>query len=155
MKYNPKDASMCLPEGVYDATIKAVMDEKDDGSPLLSKAGEKMEKIVFTVYSDEGERTLSDYILERPKIVAWKYNALAKALDVKADFDAGTFDPRNHLGDNLRLQLEVEQYNGQDQNKIAGLLMKDGQSTTKRVTAPRPAQPAHARKEIAPEDIPF
>lgn len=154
MKYNPKDATLCLPAGTYDATIKAIVDEKDDGSPLTSRAGEQMEKIVYTVYSDQGERTLSDYILGRPNIVAWKYSVLAKALGQKATFDEGAFDPRNFVGENIRIELSVEDYQGQDQNKIvtvhpkaAGQAERKPSAGTTKWTKPG--------AEMSPDEIPF
>lgn len=158
MKYNPKDATMCLPAGVYDATISAFHDKDDEGKPLTSKSGNLMEVVEFTVYTSSGGTIrICEYITE--KVVAWKYGVLAKALDKKDEFEAGTFSPANYIDHNVKLELEVEQYNGQDQNKIKKVLPKGGgPSTTKAVSVPRPqAVPQHARKGgvMDPSEIPF
>ena len=156
MKYNPKDASTVLPAGEYDATLTAVINTDDTGGPLTSKKGEDMEKIVFTVYSDKGERRLTDFIVS--SVVAWKYGVLSKALGHKDAFDAGTFDPANHLGENVRLVLEVEDFDGKEQNKIKRVLPKNGgPSTTKSVSVPRPQGKFSNGKpvEMDPAEIPF
>lgn len=156
MKYNPKDATMCLPAGVYDATISAFNDKDDEGKPLRSKGGNLMEVVEFTIYTPSGGTIrMSEYITE--KVVAWKYGVLAKALDKKADFDAGTFNPADYIDHNVKVELEVEEYNGQDQNKIKKVLPKGGVSTTKSVSVPRPQGKFSNGKlvEMDPAEIPF
>lgn len=138
MKYDPKDANNCLPAGEYDATLTAVINTDKEGGPLRSsKTQEPMEKIVYTVYSEKGERVLYDYIVE--SAAAWKYKAIAKALGATAEYDNKTFEPANFTGHNLRLELKIEEYEGQDQNKIKKVLPKNGgPSTTKSVSVTRP-----------------
>ena len=158
MKYNPKDASMCLPPGVYDATISAFNDKDSDGNPLRSKTSNQlMEVVEFTIYTPSGGTIrMSEYITE--KVVAWKYGVLAKALNKKDDFDAGTFNPADYIDHNVKVELIVEEFDGKDQNKIKKVLPKDGgPSTAKRVTVPRPQSRFSNGKpvEMDPADIPF
>jgi hypothetical protein len=156
VKYNPKDATMCLPEGTYPATLEAVVDTTQDGSQLVSKKGEPMEYWVFRAYSDKGERVLRQYVTAG--MAAWKYKQLAKAIDQAAvnQFEAGEFDPAKYVGTNFQLQLGVEEREGYgEQNNIASVLKSELTATPTAKPASKFAQPGKESGVMRPEDIPF
>lgn len=156
MKYNPKDATMCLPEGTYPATLEAVVDTTQDGSQLVSKKGEPMEYWVFRAYSDKGERVLRQYVTAG--MAAWKYKQLAKAIDQAAvnQFEAGEFDPAKYVGTNFQLQLGVEEREGYgEQNNIASVLKSELTATPKASGAKQAQKTAAAGGAMDPDQIPF
>ena len=156
MKYNPKDATMCLPEGTYPATLEAVVDTTQDGSELVSKKGEPMEYWVFRAYSDKGERVLRQYVTAG--MAAWKYKQLAKAIDQAAlnQFDAGEFDPAKYVGTNFQLQLGVEEREGYgEQNNIVSVLKSELTTTPAAKPATKPAQVGKQGGGMDPSEIPF
>jgi hypothetical protein len=141
--YNPKDANQAIPAGTYDASIKAVIEDKE-GQPLMSKKGEPMQKIVFEVYA-ERTRQVTQYFTA--KSMLWMYKKMAVAIGQKDAFDAGTFNAKDHIGANLRLELSIEesvQYG--EQNVIDAFLPPtDGVARTM----------AAAGTKIDEDDIPF
>lgn len=102
-EYDPADASNCVDPGTYDATIKKVDDQREDGSPLRAKSGEDMLKVIFTVYTPKGERTLSSYITAKKGL--FRYRQLAQALGKSAEFTAKKFRIQDHVGANIQLAL--------------------------------------------------
>lgn len=148
MKYSAKDANSCIPAGTYDASIKKVDDTKEDGSPLLSQKGEAMQKVTFEVYTDGANRTLSAYYTA--KTTLWLYKRLATAIGQLESFKSETFDAKDHLGANLKLELEVEtteKYG--DQNRIKTYLPSGGSAGKTTLTGSSP------EGRLTEEDIPF
>jgi hypothetical protein len=138
VKYNPSDASNVIPAGIYDASIRAVLTEKDDGTPLRTKAGDDMQKVVWTVYTDRGDRTFSEYHAGGKML--WRYKKLAQAFGAEDAFKAGTFDAHSFVGENVQLELEVEE-NGQygEQNRVAAYFPKRDAAPTGAPKAKAPA----------------
>lgn len=148
MKYDPKDASNVIPAGIYDASIRAVLTEKEDGTPLRTKAGDDMQKVVWTVYTDRGDRTLSEYHAGGKML--WRYKKLAQALGAEDAFKAGTFDACSFVGENVQLEIDVEdnpQYG--EQNRVAAYLPKSGAAP-----AGAPKAKAPAGKNVNAKGIP-
>jgi hypothetical protein len=111
MKYNPKDAKSCLDAAEYPATLYKA-DEK------ISKEGNQMLLLQWQIELRDG-RTLyiKDYVVNPSSL--WKLRNLASAWGCLMEFEAGTFDPSEHLKRAATLLLIVEhsdQYG--DQNRI-------------------------------------
>lgn len=122
MKYRAKDASNAIEAGTYQASIKAVISAKDDGSPLRDKNGYDMLKIVYDVYVGDRTRAFTEYQSASP-VSLWRYAKLADALGARAEFKAETFDVSDYIGRNLILELTVqdsEQYGEQNRVKSYG-----------------------------------
>lgn len=110
IKYDPKDAVLCLPEGDYMATIEAV-EEK------VSQSGNDMHVITYTVYSGEKSVRVVDYIPY--PTMTWRLKRLAQALGQEAQFKAGKFDPEAYIGSNVTVTLEIQSQAGyDDKNRI-------------------------------------
>lgn len=126
IKYDPKDAVLCLPPGDYPATIDAVEEKQ-------SKAGNDMYQVDFTVYTSGDKRVrVTDYIVI-PSFV-WKLKRLARALGMEDAFKAGSFDPASQVGQNIVVTLDVEEKEGyDDRNTIKAYLTKDGRDPKKPV----------------------
>lgn len=155
MKYDPKDASNVIAEGTYDASIRAVLTEKDDGSPLRTQAGDDMQKVVWTVYTDRGDRMLTEYHAGGKML--WRYKKLAKALGAGDKFDKGEFNATDFIGENARLVIEVEdnpKYG--EQNRITAYEPRAGGTPLKQ----QPSKPGVSTKGIpvdptGSDEIPF
>lgn len=151
--YDPKDANQCIPAGEYEATIKSATKLTKDGDPLVSKAGEPMQKVVFEVYTDAGNRFISQYFTARSMI--WMYKRLAQAIGQESQFKAGSFDAEDHIGAGLTLVLEVEendQYGDQNQIKAFKPLARGGQASAQ--AKPSPAK-SYGASPITDSDVPF
>ncbi len=158
MKYDPKDASNCLPEGEYPATLEKLVDTDDQGNPLTSrKTGYPMEYIVWRVYPPEGsERVLRQYITQNT--AAWRYSEISKAAGEKAvaEFKAGTFDPSNYVGENFTLALSKQDGPNGEQNNIDKVLASSlGAAKPKASGAKQAQKTAAAGGAMSPDDIPF
>ncbi len=150
MKYDHKDATpKCFPEGQYAAVLQSVTDTTEAGEQLMSKKGEEMEYLTFEVYDDQGQRSINlrNYITK--STAAWQYKRLAAAVDDVASYEADTFSPKNHIGANFVVELEVEEYNGKDQNRIKKILPKQGGSPAKST----PATGGKKFNEIKPGEL--
>lgn len=106
MKYKAKDAAQTVPAGVYDASIKAYTETKKDGSQMQTKSGDPMCMVTFEVYVGERTRFVSDYFSAGTML--WKYKNLAKAIGKEDEFKAETFTAEDYIGENLQLELTVE-----------------------------------------------
>lgn len=147
-EYDPKNASNVLPAGEYDATIKSVIDTDKDGAPLRSDKGrgEDMICVVFTVYSERGERTIRCYITAKGGL--FRYRQIAHALGKAQDFSDKKFKILDYIGHNLRLKLAIDPPKGQydEQNSIEQVL-----PAAIGTPATRPLATAGAKDD----DIPF
>lgn len=123
MKYKAKDAAQTVPAGVYDASIKAYTETKKDGSQMQTKSGDPMCMVTFEVYVGERTRFVSDYFSAGTML--WKYKNLAKAIGKEDEFKAETFSAENYIGENLQVELTVED-NGEfgEQNRIKKFMPK-------------------------------
>jgi hypothetical protein len=147
-RYNPKDAADAAQPGDYEATLTACTEgtSKSSGSEMLT--------LTFVVYADR-ERTIKDYIVNPDGL--WKLKKLAIALGHKGAFDAGTFDPADHLNSNLMVTLKVEESaEFGDQNKIGGYKpLARSQAQPQRAAAPARAAAAQTHEPVGDDDIPF
>jgi len=150
--YNPKEATLCWPEGEYDGVVKKV-------EPHVGKeSGAVGRKVVLELYSGDKKMTLTDYLMSGPKST-WKIKEFAKAVNQIEQFNGGDFDPMNFAGASLRVNLLVEddpQYG--EQNKIGRYLAKEGSAPASKPAARAPVATAPAKVGHVPigdADIPF
>ena len=153
-KYNPKDASSALPADKYPASIATCEEgtSKSSDNPMLT--------ITFTVYTPAGgERTIYDYIVNPTTL--WRMKRLAKAIGKATDFEAGTFNPSDHIGANLTLDLGVQEDDEHgDKNTVRGYepsaLGAKTAPTPKAAQSRSPGNVAPVGGEVIQEsDIPF
>lgn len=112
IKYDPKDAVQCLPEGQYSATLEEVTETQ-------SKSGKPMHEMRFRVYGpNEREVVLTDWIVYPDS--TWKLKKLAVAIGMEREFNAETFDPTACVSHNLVLDITIREWNGNDQNSVKG-----------------------------------
>lgn len=124
--YNSKDANRSWANGFYLAGITDV-EVKD------AKSGEKMCVIIFEVKSGEDKQTLFDHIVTK---TLFKMETLAKVFNRAKDFYDHTFQPADHIGGELIVELKVETTpDFGTQNKIAGLRSIDWKPTDKDLQA--------------------
>ncbi|MFN8995537.1 MAG: hypothetical protein ACK5X3_17985 [Pseudomonadota bacterium] len=162
MRYDPKNASSTIAEGEYDASIKHVQTDDEHGNTLTSKAGNEMEKVTFTIYTENGERQLSTYFVNSNKAL-WRYRKLAEALGQGEEFKSGRFEASNFVGENIRVSIKIKPADGtyDEQNEIAAF-DPPASKTQSQSQAGRLA-PTNASKtttpvnpgEINEDDIPF
>ena len=132
MRYDPNEAVACLPAGTYPAALAKAEE-------VVSKAGNDMIVLTFTVYRDGSETTIKDYAVV-PKTL-YRLKRLAQALNCLPAFESGDTDwIQKQIGSTLRVELEVEsdvKYG--DQNRIAAYLPSDGTAPARRpVNQPSP-----------------
>lgn len=148
MKYDSKNANKVIPEGEYEATIKAYTDRDDAGQPLRNKnKTEAACRVVFEVYLPTGTTTVTQQFTEKSTL--FMYRALAKALGQYEAFQADRFCAGDHIGDALVLGVKIkpsEQYG--DQNQFV-FKPKAAASATGTTSAAGGATP------ITEDDIPF
>lgn len=139
-----------IPAGVYDASIKAYTETREDGSEMTTKNGDPMCRVRFEVYVGDQTRTLSDYFIGGKMI--WRYKRLAQAIGQEDAFKAETFSAENHIGENLRIELAVEESDEYgEQNRITKFMPKATGAAAK-----APAKQATGKPEpITADDIPF
>ena len=156
LKYNPKDATTTWPDGDYDAEIVKVEEKQ-------SSKGNDMAVVTYKVYNDEGKtRLVTDYIVIPAAL--FKLKQLAGALGQQAAFDAETFQPGDHVGAGVRVELRTEAGDGQyeDKNRINKVKAPAGAkppAPTRRPAAPvaakRAASPVAEEAQFEEADIPF
>lgn len=115
--YDPKDARRCWPEGEYDAVVENVVEHTAKESGNLGR------KVTLRIYNGDATMVLSDYLMAGEK-AAWKIKEFARAIGQVEMFDAGTFDPIDFKGSNIRVKLKVEDGGGDfgEQNKVGKYL---------------------------------
>lgn len=117
MKYDARDAASVIPEGEYQATIKAYTETDAEGRQLMNKARtEPVCKVMFEVYTDNGTRTVTQTF--SAKTTLFLYKQLAQALGQAESFKAGKFTAEDYIGESLTLAVKVkfsEQYGDQNQ----------------------------------------
>ncbi len=156
MKYNARDAYSVIPEGEYQATIKAYSERDGEGRALTNKAGTEQACLVtFEVYTDAGNRTVSQKFTERTTL--FLYRQLAQALGKSDEFKAGTWTAEDHIGDALTLVVKVkssDQYGDQNQFSYKPPL---GTAAPRKAAAPAAAATGRVTptKPIDDGDIPF
>lgn len=147
IQYNPKDAVSCIPDGEYQATLMEIeeTESKSSGSPMY--------KLKWKVYGDNGaEAHVYDYIVMTEKGV-WKLRKLADAFGMRAAFDSATFDPNMLEGENCRLNIGIEEGEGDfpDRNRVASYVKDSGSAPDRANARTVPASKA----SIEDADIPF
>lgn len=111
--YDPRDAEKaCFPAGVYKAHIKAAekTTSKSSGKPMF----------VFQIVIHDRQRG-ENTIWERCVVPSamWKMKALAEAIGKVPEFNTGVFNPRDYVGANLEVEVDVERQSGYaDKNVI-------------------------------------
>lgn len=151
--YNPKDARRCLPEGEYEAVVEKVVEH------VAKESGNVGRKMSIRVYHNDTTVVLFDYLMAGEK-AAWKIREFAKALGQVEAFDAGTFEPLDCQGCNVRVLLKIED-NGDfgEQNRVGKYLPTLSKTTAAPAPSPAPNMTprprATAHKALSEEDIPF
>lgn len=147
MKYDPKEAIECLPEGQYEATVTETQES-------VSKKGDPMIVVTLTIYKPTGgEKTIKDWIVAP----WWKLKKLAKACGRLAEFEGGEFRDGQYVGSTLMVDLEVESSDKYgDQNRVVGYApvarTQQAQPTARSAKA---AAQASSVPSIGEDDIPF
>lgn len=159
MKYDPTQAksNFCHPPGDYEASLVSC-EEKP------SKTNVPMAVLNWRIFPEDGSPPflVKDWILLEGEFNGlWKLKKIAKAWDIIAKFDDGTFDPANHIESNLIVKLKVKPADGKysESNAIADykpLKRAEGEAST--VTAALKAQIKRAEAQqteptFAPDDI--
>ena len=108
-KYEPKQATLGLPDGQYSASIKTVEDTH-------SKKGDPMRVITFEVYDGSDTTTIKDYYLEGNRIAMYRMKQLAIAVGDLQRFEEGFFDAYESMGKNLVVEI-VTDYRGYNKVK--------------------------------------
>lgn len=142
MKYDPKEASNCLPPGDYQATIMKAVE-------TASKSGKEMIVIEFKVYGP-GNRTIivDDYILRE---FLWKLKRIATAIGRLNEFNSGEFVPEHYIGCNCTVTLDIEDSpDFGEQNRVRGCKSSTTRQT-QNYSEPLPPPPP-SRNDA---DIPF
>ena len=137
-KYDPKEATSCLPEGEATLVIKKAEDK-------VSRAGNDMSVITFEAFVGERRGLITEYVVNPTTL--YKLKQIAKALGPKAvaEFDAGSFDPGAHAEESLRAVIAIESQDGyDDKNKVK-----------KYLPAGAPVTPKPATDEVDASDCPF
>ncbi len=99
-KYDPKAAIDCLPAGTYDGELESVEE-------TTSKAGKPMLVVEWHIPHHDGRTFIvKDYIVNPSTL--FKLKGIAKALSLMGEFDAGTLDLADHIGQICGLELTVE-----------------------------------------------
>lgn len=126
-KYNPEDATSCLPEG--EATMVLIKAEDK-----VSRAGNDMAVITFDAYVGERKGRVTEYIVNPTTL--YKLKQIAKALGSKAvgEFDKGEFDPNAHAGETLRAVLAIDSQDGFDDKNVVKKYLAAGDAAP----APKP-----------------
>lgn len=168
--YNPKDASNCWDEADYPATLLSVSDgySKSSGNPMQTWQVE--------VFNGEKKQTIKEYVVIPAAL--FKVKQLAKALGKTADFNAGKFQPEEHIGASFVVGLTIEESDGfDDKNRIANFKPAAPQPARQPVVAgngkaggsyplttairekiasqPAPTNPISNVQEFKEDDIPF
>lgn len=119
IKYNPNEAALTWPEGVYKAHIEKMFEK-------TSKAGNEMIEVIFVCRDRErGEMKVWDYIVI-PKGL-WKLKKIADAIGKPAAFESGNFNANDYVGENLQLELALDRRVGYaDRNAVAEYLPLQG-----------------------------
>lgn len=144
--YDPKDAVLVFPAGDYPAAL-ASCEQK------MSKAGNDMYELAFDVWQGERQMQVRDYVV-MPQFL-WKLKRLARAIGQSDAFEAGKFDPAEHIGRNLVVSLEIESRDGfDDRNLIRAYLPKDAPTMSYK-EAVASAKAAQGNGNTNGRDLPF
>lgn len=118
IQYDPKDAAACWPDVGPDGKPFEYTAQLDTVEEKQSKKGNDMLVCGMTVWHPDGRtQSITDYIVVPAAV--FKLKQMAKALGRLADFEAGLFQPEDHLGATFNVTLAIEQQEGyDDKNKI-------------------------------------
>lgn len=126
IEYNPKDAVMCWPAGIYDAVLAKVDETKK------SKQGNDMYVLTFEVFDREGNGSM--FVTEYAVIPTglFRVKKFARAIGEEFAFEAGTFDPAQYVNVALQLDLEIQKQEGfDDKNRVKAYLPKRQHASAK------------------------
>jgi len=167
VNYDPKDASNVIPEGDYEASIKAVKDfvtdQQGNTRKMTTRDGQyDMLQVEFEVYMPSGTtRKHWAYYAASPKAL-WRYQQLAKAIGQGEAFKNKQFNVADHIGANLKLSLVIEdnpQYGEQNQISAHAPSAMTASATPTQAPAQPPRSVAAGNRPqgggIAPDDLPF
>ncbi len=133
-KYDPKDATSCLPEGEAQLVLVKVEEKQ-------SKAGNDMAVLTFDAFSGERRGRVTEYVVNPTTLFKLKQIAKAFGPKASAEFDAGKFDPSDYVEESLMAVLKVESQDGfDDKNVVKKYLPKTAGDVTK-PTAPKATAP--------------
>lgn len=140
-KYNPEDATSCLPEGEAQLVLVKVEEKQ-------SKAGNDMAVLTFDAFSGERRGRVTEYVVNPTTLFKLKQIAKAFGPKASAEFDAGTFDPSDYVESSLMAVLKVESQDGFDDKNVVKKYLPKAAGEVARPAAPKSAD------ELA-EDCPF
>lgn len=100
MKYDSKNASILIPEGVYTAELLEAEDKK-------SKKGNDMQVLTWLLITHEGPRRLRDYIMADSNFALNRYGKLADAFGESKAFDENRFDAANFISRTANLVVKI------------------------------------------------
>jgi hypothetical protein len=138
-KYDPNDATSCLPEGEATLAIKSAEDK-------VSRAGNDMIVVTFEAFSGDRKGLVTEYVVNPTTLFKLKQIAAALGPKALAEFNAGKFDPATHVGETLRAVLAIESQDGfDDKNKVKKYLPAGS----------APAASAPKQDDVNAADCPF
>lgn len=119
-KYNPEDATSCLPEGDATLAIKSCEDK-------VSRSGNDMLVVTFEAFVGERKGLITEYVVNPATLFKLKQIAKALGPQAVAEFDKGEFDPADHVGETLAAVIAIESQDGfDDKNKVKKYLPANG-----------------------------
>ena len=110
MKFNPKDATITLPDGEYDAVIEAAAEE-------TSKKGNPMLHIVLAVWSQQRKAYVHEYFVDSNASMLSMLKQLCAATGI--DFNAGEVTADMLKNRNLRVYLKTRTDSYGDKNVVS------------------------------------
>lgn len=140
-KYNPEDATSCLPEGEAQLVLVKVEEKQ-------SKAGNDMAVLTFDAFSGERRGRVTEYVVNPTTLFKLKQIAKAFGPEASAEFDAGKFDPSDYIDGSLMAVLKVESQDGfDDKNVVKKYLPANGAAVA--------SKPVAAADEADDPSVPF
>ncbi len=137
-KYNPSDATSCLPEGEATMVLTKVEEKQ-------SRAGNDMAVLYFDAFVGEQKGKVTEYVVNPTTLFKLKQIARAFGPKAEGEFDDGTFDPASYIDESLIAILKIESQDGfDDKNVVKKYLPKSAATET-----------AKAKDNVNAADYPF
>lgn len=134
MKYNPKDADMTLPDGLYDAVLFKVTEEVSKNGNLMLHAG-------IQVWSNTGKSVfVHSYFVDNNAGMLASLKQLCDAVGV--EFSTGEVSPEQLQGLNLKVMLTTEPgRGGYGPKNVVTEYLKDNAAVGERLPAANASVP--------------
>lgn len=148
-KYDPKDATQCLPKGEYEAVIK------DCEYGTSKNSGNDMATLKVEVYDGDRKITVKDWVVNTPRMV-WKLKHLARAVGAESAFESGMFEPHHAVSESVKVRLDVDDQDPKygEQNRITDYMPSE-MGQPKQAAGTKRAQQQSYAEIPADDDIPF